>query len=879
MSDEPTSGGHSALKQKRLEASQGLRHGTFLCDGSTIKNFVYVPSRYNPPEGAIEGVLKALGLDPPQLAFSYDKGYGIAPPSAGDAGLALTCAGACMPPDAPNKRLIEERVRAVLDGISDACAQTSSIHVLQRPFLTNKLSELVCDSCRGRAGCVTLGMFTAESFTSLAAPGTDEAKKEAELLKRGGGVVRPEGGGTAAAISEDESEMVGLFHEASQVRAELERQWQADPDLVRHADRVKKAVSPNGPRRTTLDKSVFEEKGATEATAKEVTRVIEVSTETSEYEEAWLSTFGDRVNIISSGLLPKVTHALVFETDKKRTELAEGFLAAYATGIIVAGGTAPVYRKSVQCLKTGRPVFIFEGTGGTSKVVARLVRLGKLLDNPKGRDSKEVQAYIDDKFPLEPSQSSPDGDVIAEATMKCLKEARTVALNFPERFNKDAVLSIPVGVDEQSDGNVSGSSFSVEKLQDDITKVMASVYDHVPELGGREAERRALRHAATSKDLLERAAKRYRLEATSIQTLLRLVFVCTASGAIAQSELEHEDKLSGGGLQRVNVALPLIMSFLITLYSTYRPMQKFAALWAAAKRLEGEAYRFRTRTGAYRAAQSSAKGSGHRQRFATACEDIFRDVSASDVRGGTLTLVNVDTWADAVESVEAVAPSKGRAATKKGSEEVPTSRTARRAAGHHVRIEPDEGEASAEPETAAVLDDGFTVLSADKYLRERLIPALRRSQQRAPMLSRRLKLLQALTLLGSAVVVTLQSFELPAYTPIVLAIVAVIEFSVQYMQLESELPAANATTLALTRVLVWWDGLSLIQQRMPSSKHKLVDLVETALLMQEEGFVQGALANLAKEAGEDEQGDAADAGKARKAKREDGRDRGGESGS
>ena len=58
-------------------------------------------------------------------------------------------------------------------------------------------------------------------------------------------------------------------------------------------------------------------------------------------------------------------------------------------------------------------------------------------------------------------------------------------------------------------------------------------------------------------------------------------------------------------------------------------MQKFAALWAAAKRLEGEAYRFRTRTGAYRAAQSSAKGSGHRQRFATACEDIFRDVSAS----------------------------------------------------------------------------------------------------------------------------------------------------------------------------------------------------------------------------------------------------------
>ena len=139
------------------------------------------------------------------------------------------------------------------------------------------------------------------------------------------------------------------------------------------------------------------------------------------------------------------------------------------------------------------------------------------------------------------------------------------------------------------------------------------------------------------------------------------------------------------------------------------------------------------------------------------------------------------------------------------------------------------------------------------------------------MLSRRLKLLQALTLLGSAMVVALQSFEQPAYTPIVLAVVAVIEFSVQYMQLESELPAANATTLALTRVLVWWDGLSLIQQRMPSSKHKLVDLVETALLLQEEGFVQGALASLGKEAAEEEQGDAAEPGKGRKTK-ENGRD-------
>ena len=66
------------------------------------------------------------------------------------------------------------------------------------------------------------------------------------------------------------------------------------------------------------------------------------------------------------------------------------------------------------------------------------------------------------------------------------------------------------------------------------------------------------------------------------------------------------------------------------------------------------------------------------------------------------------------------------------------------------------------------------------------------------------------------------------------------------MQLESLLPAVNGTAMALVRVLLWWDGLSLVQQRTPSSKDQLVDVVEHALLMQHRGYVEGALAMLGK---------------------------------
>ena len=85
------------------------------------------------------------------------------------------------------------------------------------------------------------------------------------------------------------------------------------------------------------------------------------STEMSGYEEAWMSTFGDHTDIITAGLLTKVTHALVFETGAKRSEFTNSFLAAYPTGVIVAGGTHPIYKRCIECFKTGRPVFIFEG--------------------------------------------------------------------------------------------------------------------------------------------------------------------------------------------------------------------------------------------------------------------------------------------------------------------------------------------------------------------------------------------------------------------------------------------------------------------------------------------------------------------------------------
>ena len=54
------------------------------------------------------------------------------------------------------------------------------------------------------------------------------------------------------------------------------------------------------------------------------------------------------------------------------------------------------------------------------------------------------------------------------------------------------------------------------------------------------------------------------------------------------------------------------------------------------------------------------------------------------------------------------------------------------------------------------------------------------------------------------------------------------------------MPAANATVSTIMNLLTAWDGLSLIQQRMPSNRDFLVGTTEDAVLQRHEAFVKAA---------------------------------------
>ena len=61
-----------------------------------------------------------------------------------------------------------------------------------------------------------------------------------------------------------------------------------------------------------------------------------------------------------------------------------------------------------------------------------------------------------------------------------------------------------------------------------------------------------------------------------------------------------------------------------------------------------------------------------------------------------------------------------------------------------------------------------------------------------------------------------------------------------------------STIATLTGLLMKWDGLSLVQRRMPNSKELIVRTTEDAILLQHNSFVAGA-ANMSGPGGDDDE--------------------------
>jgi len=92
------------------------------------------------------------------------------------------------------------------------------------------------------------------------------------------------------------------------------------------------------------------------------------------------------------------------------------------------------------------------------------------------------------------------------------------------------------------------------------------------------------------------------------------------------------------------IILPLLVGMFASLLAAYRPMLKFGAAYAAAKRIEKEIFLFRCGVSPYRPVKPVPGVKNHRRRFSEAIQSIWTECADSDLKLGRFKTRGDSGW-------------------------------------------------------------------------------------------------------------------------------------------------------------------------------------------------------------------------------------------
>jgi len=157
-------------------------------------------------------------------------------------------------------------------------------------------------------------------------------------------------------------------------------------------------------------------------------------------------------------------------------------------------------------------------------------------------------------------------------------------------------------------------------------------------------------------------------------------------------------------------------------------------------------------------------------------------------------------------------------------------------------------------------DDGFSLLTPERYVKFRLADQLMFFKARSVKLEQEIKFLQWLTFAIGGMGTFLAAIDKQAWIALTTASVAAIGTYLSYNQSESTLTKYNQTSTDLENINLWWNALSPNEQSDPHNIESLVEHTEKVLQSELDGWVQqmqNALSALRKEPS-DGKGDAKD---------------------
>jgi hypothetical protein len=161
-------------------------------------------------------------------------------------------------------------------------------------------------------------------------------------------------------------------------------------------------------------------------------------------------------------------------------------------------------------------------------------------------------------------------------------------------------------------------------------------------------------------------------------------------------------------------------------------------------------------------------------------------------------------------------------------------------------------------------DDGIGLISADDYMKFRLLPAISRLNETIPGHERRYNLSQTVIMFATMMAAVFGVIGLHVWIPAVAALVAVAESLNNFDQTSARLVGANGALTQLKNLRIWWQSLSRTQQSLPHNKAQLIESSEDAIESELNAWTQGILRKKRKVAAADEEDEDASGSGAKK---------------
>ena len=576
-----------------------------------------------------------------------------------------------------------------------------------------------------------------------------------------------------------------------------------------------------------------------------------------------------------------LTNLTIFEDSVDHARFTKYINTSVPCGFIAMGGCFQSFDRSEQCIRMNMPLFVVDQTGGSSNIVCDVLRYARkrnfdlqlLLrshDFPHGEDEEEDYGIdFNERRHLFHS----------EKMIEIQEQARILLQSWPNGFKKESYLVIDPMRDK------------VESVQDQVTKTMNSLFDEQPELGSKAGDFDRLVWAWQRFDLLQSNADRL-MQFVDLYVYLTASLTCTAVFVTVLKGSDVAVSISDSFLGAIAVVLPILAGVAFTAKNAFKPFEKWAVCEVACRMIESEIYKFKTRTGPYRASntrtrnmQGTAGTAPAREEFARRISEIWSSIATSDMkegslqqrkRGGNMNLQNHHSFREKAHEIKRrqnnfhnnnfrpdgldVEENKNAAYTIEGRFSEHTSgysNTSRPVSGTRPSPMNMSGDGSYlnmmsndnmkkttsmigslspykvapeldEPEHVLTLDD--CRLSIDEYMITRFEEVYDNHKTQAPRLDKIITRLRFFIFVFTSMGAMLVYLGLAGWVAVLMAIAASLSSIIDDKQMPIRLMASNNARIELEKLICYWQGLSVIERRRFSTASYIVETVESTVI-------------------------------------------------